>query len=405
MSNDQEIHHYHQWAALLVFLLLAFGLIFIFREQPHQDPTKNTVVVIEEQVVEEELPITRGAVRARWLIAGEVFWGRQIEVLAENSANPYKYPFAGFQTFDRGDYDAWIGQLECPVTTKTIPFSIQANQLLFNCSPDYLEEFAKWFDAVSLANNHMDNVDFEVGLLETRQHLEDAEIQHYGHYDPAVIDDLCEIISLPVAIDLSDGSSETANLPVAMCGYNYVFREPRPSEIEEIAKYSKYFFTIISPQMGAEYVAAADSLKIRTYRSMIDQGADMVIASHPHWVQNTEVYEGKLIMYSVGNWLFDQEWSEEVKRGAALDLSIGAKYDDNLKGWLELGEECFKYQDSCLTKAEKRGLEKPVFTLKHELVSGYHENGQTRLAPESVEQLNLTRTNWAETKVKINPHD
>jgi len=394
----------HQWAELLgVLVVAALLLIFLFR-QPLADE-RGSVDETPQQTQYQEIPITMQSIRARWLIAGEVFWARQMEVLAENSANPYKYPFAGFGTFNRGDYDAWIGQLECPVTDSDIPFSVQASQLLFNCSPDYLPEFAKWFDAVSLANNHMDNVDFESGLVETRQQLENVDIQHYGHYDPSVIDDICEIISLPVNVSLSNAEEEPANLPIAVCGYNFVFREPRPAEIEEIAEYSQYFLTITSPQMGAEYVATADSLKTKAYRSMIDQGADLVVASHPHWVQNTEVYKGKLIMYSIGNWLFDQEWSEEVKRGAALDLTLGTAYDENLEKWLELGEDCFSFQDSCLEKARQMDLEKPIFTLNHELISGYHQNGQTKLAPKSVHELNLTRTNWNDTKVKINPHD
>ncbi|HXG23747.1 MAG TPA: CapA family protein, partial [Chthonomonadales bacterium] len=40
-------------------------------------------------------------------------------------------------------------------------------------------------------------------------------------------------------------------------------------------------------------------------RAAIDAGADMVIGHHPHVVQDTEIYKGKPIFYSLGNFVFD----------------------------------------------------------------------------------------------------
>jgi poly-gamma-glutamate synthesis protein (capsule biosynthesis protein) len=47
----------------------------------------------------------------------------------------------------------------------------------------------------------------------------------------------------------------------------------------------------------------------------IDWGADIVIGNHPHWYQGIEIYHGKLITYSHGNFVFDQMWSEETREG------------------------------------------------------------------------------------------
>src|SRR5690606_31154042 len=113
------------------------------------------------------------------------------------------------------------------------------------------------------------------------------------------------------------------------------------------------------------------------------------------WVQNSEVYKGKLIMYSTGNFMFDQEWSEEVKRGVALDLELEASYDENLKSWFQL--DCRKFKDDCLKSATDQDLTRPGFAFTYRLVSVFHENGQTKKAPESIHQLNLSRTNWQET--------
>lgn len=49
---------------------------------------------------------------------------------------------------------------------------------------------------------------------------------------------------------------------------------------------------------------------------MIDSGADVVFGNHPHWVQGVELYKEGFISYAHGNFIFDQEWSQETKEGA-----------------------------------------------------------------------------------------
>lgn len=339
-------------------------------------------------------------VEARWLLGGEVFWARQMERIAEAQPKPYEYLFAGLSTLQRDNYDAWLAHIECPITDAEIPFQTQATALIFNCRPEYLDEFKQWFTAVSLANNHMDNVDGEDGLEQTRDNLESVGVQYYGHYENAVLDDVCEVISLPVRVAYSDSSERAATLPVALCGYHNVWRLPTEQELSVIERFAGRFLTIVSPQQGAEYQPVADELKVATYRAMIDHGADVVVASHPHWVQNSEIYKGKLIMYSVGNFMFDQEWSEEVKRGAALDLSLNIEYKKFIEGWLSL--RCATFQDKCRQTAEDLKLAKPDFNFSFDLVSVYHEGGQTAKASDAVHKLNLQRTNWAETIRELN---
>ena len=64
----------------------------------------------------------------------------------------------------------------------------------------------------------------------------------------------------------------------------------------------------------------------------IDAGATMVVGSHPHWVQGIEWYNGHLITYSLGNFVFDQEQMLETKQGMFLTATfdgsslVGAKY-------------------------------------------------------------------------------
>lgn len=375
-------------------IVLTISGIFWWAKHPVNQPES----VTDKPAAQEKSLPTPISIEAHWLFTGEVFWARQMEVIAKTKADPYAYLFSQLKTFNRDNYDAWVSQLECPIANKVIPFSVQVESLIFNCSPEYLPEFAKWFNVASLSNNHMDNVDGTVGLEQTRNNLAKNNVQYYGHYDNSVKDDICEIISLPVRIIYDDKSVTSADFPVAMCGYHGVYRLPTEDELDVIKRFSPRFLTITSPHQGAEYEATADELKMQTYRGMVDRGADLVVASHPHWVQNTEVYKNKLIMYSVGNFMFDQEWSADVKRGVVLDVNLQIDYDSNLDRWLNLAKTCTKFKDDCLSEVNQQDLSKPNINLTYDLISSFHENALTSLAPDNIHKLNLVRTNWAQTQ-------
>jgi len=76
---------------------------------------------------------------------------------------------------------------------------------------------------------------------------------------------------------------------------------------------------------SAEYVAVPSVSMRRMAHQAIDAGAAMVIGSHPHGVQATEWYKGKPILYSLGNFVFDQDWSTETKQGMFTELVVRDK--------------------------------------------------------------------------------
>jgi poly-gamma-glutamate capsule biosynthesis protein CapA/YwtB (metallophosphatase superfamily) len=79
---------------------------------------------------------------------------------------------------------------------------------------------------------------------------------------------------------------------------------------------------IVFPHWGIEYTFGPSASQRRLAHVMIDSGADMVIGNHPHWVQSVEVYKGKPIWYSLGNFTFDQSWSEPTLEGVTLELTF-----------------------------------------------------------------------------------
>ena len=72
-----------------------------------------------------------------------------------------------------------------------------------------------------------------------------------------------------------------------------------------------------------EYINIPSAENIKIARLLVDNGADIVVGHHPHVIQPVEEYKGKLIFYSLGNFLFDMIWSKNVRIG----LTVKVLYD------------------------------------------------------------------------------
>lgn len=341
-------------------------------------------------------------VKMNTLWFGDVFWGRYVDDWAKASELKTTYPFSGLSTFDRDKYDAWNADMECPITTTYRDSETQDSDLKFSCPPEYTPEAAKWFDAFTLANNHTDNMEEVKGLEQTRTILEKNKIQYFGSFDNSVKKDICEIVSLPARYEYDNSQIKKLNFPVVLCGYHNVFRLPKEDELAVIAEYSKYLPTFVMPHQGKEYTTVADELQTEFYRKMIDQGADAVIGDHVHSVQNTEVYKNKLIVYSLGNFIFDQQASPGVREAFGLNLDIKFTNENNLEEYQKLSEECKQFQDQCLSKAKSLELKKPKFSINYDIVPTDNSN---KLAKKATNQDTIDRiyriTNWTETKKKL----
>jgi len=156
-------------------------------------------------------------------------------------------------------------------------------------------------DVATLGNNHMGN-HYREGVEETINILSGAGI-------------------LPIAEGA--GYKEVKGTRFAFLSYNDI-GAPEPgvpwadedkirADIAEARKYADVI--IVSPHWGTEYVTEPNDRQKSLARFFIDSGADVVLGNHPHWIQPVELYKDKFIIYAHGNFVFDQEWSEETKLG------------------------------------------------------------------------------------------
>ncbi len=104
--------------------------------------------------------------------------------------------------------------------------------------------------------------------------------------------------------------------------------EAMKKDIAELKKSADV--AVVEMHAGAEYTNLPNSQQKNFARAAIDAGADLVVGHHPHWVQITEVYKDKPILYSLGNLVFDQMWSMETRQGA---IAVATFKDKKLAGF------------------------------------------------------------------------
>ncbi len=342
-----------------------------------------------------EIPIPPNTLNLRTLFFGDVFWGRYIHDWSQVSPLKTAYPFSGLSEFQKEKYDAWIADMECPVTNENIDSPTQEATLSFNCNSSYMSDAAKWFDIFTLANNHTDNMEkyndkvFN-GFAKTKQNMDLHNIQYFGHYDNAQKKDICEVVTIT-------DKKQKIDVPIAMCGFHNVFKLPLDDEIAIISDYAKYLPTFVFPHQGAEYRTIADGLQRDFARQYIDAGADAVIGDHVHVVQDTDVYNGKLIVYSLGNFIFDQQ-SGATTRGIALDMSMEIKNDENMQRLSKIAKECRSFQDTCLQQIQSQKLKKPEFNVKYDIIPTDNTGKLAKKAtPQVAEEIKRIAT-WTNTQ-------
>jgi poly-gamma-glutamate synthesis protein (capsule biosynthesis protein) len=79
---------------------------------------------------------------------------------------------------------------------------------------------------------------------------------------------------------------------------------------------------VVSFHFGDEYKTKHNARQEFLAHKAVDNGAKIVIGHHPHVIQDTEVYKNGFIAYSLGNFIFDQRFSEATMQGMLLEIKL-----------------------------------------------------------------------------------
>lgn len=266
-------------------------------------------------------PTTPGPAHWTLTAAGDVMLGRVVLAKMETYGS-YRHPFVETAHLLRGA-DLTVANLECQISDNVTP-SRDPSSFSF-VSPTAVLDGVRWagIDAVSLANNH--TLDYDTGALEdTMRALDESGIGHFGAgedregaYEPRIF----TIKGLRVALlgftDLSNTGYPHPSLPTPAPAHSPERVAGAVRAAEERADVVIAYF-----HWGVEYVAVPDERQRSLAHAAVDAGADLVLGAHPHWVQTTERYKGTPILYSLGNFVFDQMWSRETRRGVVATFTF-----------------------------------------------------------------------------------
>jgi poly-gamma-glutamate capsule biosynthesis protein CapA/YwtB (metallophosphatase superfamily) len=228
-------------------------------------------------------------------------------------------PFKPFATRLAGA-DIRVANLECVIATGGKALD---KPWTFRASPRVLPLLKRHVDVVSVANNHAGDYG-KAAFADMLKRLQGAGVPYFGGgmdwreaHKPLII--------------------ERKGVRIALLGYDEFF--PRVfeagdklpgvawSEDEQVVhdiRQARTQADIVIPFMhwGQEHEPLANDRQRELARLMIDAGADAVVGTHPHVVQDTETYRGKPIVYSLGNFVFDGFSSVDNNTGWVLWMDV-----------------------------------------------------------------------------------
>lgn len=176
----------------------------------------------------------------------------------------------------------------------------------------------KNFSTFFLGNNHILNFGSE-GLNQTKENLSRHGISFFG--EPGVQTYMAQ---------------EKNNIQYALIGYNEFEKGSKEKALAWVSEAEgKNQVVVVFTHWGIEYENIPSSKQKELAHQLVDAGADVIIGTHPHVVQSIEKYNGKVIFYSLGNFIFDQFFSPETKTGLSVVMHIDSstrelRYDLNM---------------------------------------------------------------------------
>lgn len=251
------------------------------------------------------------------IFVGDLMLAEKPGDLIRQKKNPFAYVDALFK-----DADLRIGNLECTVSHAG---KAEPKPYTFRAHPRVIGVLKKYFDAVSLANNHTGDFG-PAAFADMLNQLDKQKMPYFGG-------------GRNLRASHAPFITEIKGKRIAVLGYDGFFPrsfealEDRPgvawldedfiiADIKNAKQNLHADLVIVYPHWGWEYEKTASLKQQQLAHLMIDSGADAVVGGHPHVTQNIEVYNGKPIFYSLGNFVFNGFDDAETTTGWILKLSL-----------------------------------------------------------------------------------
>ena len=302
-----------EFVFILIFILIGY---FLFRPKeieilPQNQASQNPIFQIEEK------PIII-------ILVGDIMLNRGVKYKIEKEGNSnFKFPFLKILS-ELNEADILFGNLEGPISERGKKVgSIYS----FRNDPKVIEGLTfAGFDVLSLANNHAFDYGREA-FEDTLKRLKEAGIEYLGAgfnekeaYSPIIKEVNGTKIAFLAYTNLGSPYWKATGISSGIARIDWENLEEIKKDIENVK--SQVDILIVSLHSGEEYQKTPTQFQIEFSRMAVEAGADLVVGHHPHVVQPIEKYKEGYIAYSLGNFVFDQSFSEETMRGQILKVLI-----------------------------------------------------------------------------------
>jgi poly-gamma-glutamate capsule biosynthesis protein CapA/YwtB (metallophosphatase superfamily) len=293
------------WSVLLLIILMIILLTFnTSHAAPSSLPRQLRAENIDPAAVPPKLSRSSSAsfknTAVELIFVGDVMLGRQVNLMSLAHGDP-RWPFLETAPVLQ-QADLTIGNLEAPL----VPHCSISSRGMQLCAPAESAVGLRWagFDMMGIANNHA--LDYgNMGLAETVSILSGEDIQ--------------------VIRDDHTASVTIRGLRIGILAFEDTFMHPLNVDhaLEIVSGNARHVdVQIVLMHWGEEYHAQPTAQQMALGHKLIDAGGDLVIGAHPHWTQPVEEYGSGVIFYSLGNFVFDQMWSDETRQGQIALITL-----------------------------------------------------------------------------------
>lgn len=289
-----------------------------------------------------------------------------------------------------------IGNLETVLSDRVLPSIKLKNDKIISPTVALQSLKKAGINCLSLANNHIFDYGSE-GLKDTLSYLKNNNFHYFGagmNHEEANSICLINFRGKRIGLLSRTFSCEAANS-------KFSTDEPQAAELiydrlTETVKINRplYDFLVLILHFGFEYCFYPNIEDVKFCRSLIDQGADLVVGHHPHVFQGIEKYKHGLIAYSLGNFLFDISGEPFTDTSFGLILKVQLKENDNHT----LSFKDYSVEPVCINK--KGMIEMPLPDKRQEIIDNLNLRSSKLLLPE-IEYRNFADRQNAQTVLDI----